>query len=386
VTRPPVVRSGKASRPVTMKEVAAAAGVTQSTVSRVLNDAPGRIAVSAKTRDRVLAVARELGYRPHPGARSLRGAPSMLLGAVVRDIADPFFADVLATLTLEAKVHGYSVVLGSARATADEALALTAVLEARQCDAIVLVGDLRDEPLLVEDLLNSHVPVVALWHGQQQRGRRFATVAVDNRAGVRAALTHLTSLGHRRIAFVGGDWAEDVRERKAAYVEYLSDTGLGQPDGYIRNGFNGIPDGELALAALLRLRPRPTAILTATDILAMGVIHAASESGGVAVPEELSVVGFDDIPIAAGTVPGLTTVRMPTAKMVAAAVELAVGNPGWREQGAGSPPLVIFQPKLVTRHSTAAITGERATPAVAPVAPPSTATTATTATAATIST
>jgi len=385
VTRPPDAQSGKPSRPVTMKEVAAAAGVTQSTVSRVLNDAPGRIAVSAKTRERVLAVARELGYRPHPGARSLRGAPSMLLGAVVRDIADPFFADVLATLTLEAKVHGYSVVLGSARATADEALALTAVLEARQCDAIVLVGDLRDEPLLVEDLLNSHVPVVALWHGQQQRGRRFATVAVDNRAGVRAALTHLTALGHRRIAFVGGDWAEDVRERKAGYVEYLSDTGLVQPDGYIRNGFNGIPDGELALAALLRLSPRPTAILTATDILAMGVIHAASESG-VAVPEELSVVGFDDIPIAAGTVPGLTTVRMPTAKMVAAAVELAVGNPGWREQGAGSPPLVIFQPKLITRHSTAAITGERAAPAVAPAAPPSTATTATSPTAATIRT
>jgi DNA-binding LacI/PurR family transcriptional regulator len=378
-----------------MKEVAAAAGVTQSTVSRVLNDAPGRIAVSAKTRERVLAVARELGYRPHPGARSLRGAPSMLLGAVVRDIADPFFADVLATLTLEAKVHGYSVVLGSARATADEALALTAVLEARQCDAIVLVGDLRDEPLLVEDLLNSHVPVVALWHGQQQRGRRFATVAVDNRAGVRAALTHLTALGHRRIAFVGGDWAEDVRERKAGYVEYLSDTGLVQPDGYIRNGFNGIPDGELALAALLRLSPRPTAILTATDILAMGVIHAASESG-VAVPEELSVVGFDDIPIAAGTVPGLTTVRMPTAEMVAASVELAVGNPGWREQRAGNPPLVIFQPKLITRHSTAAITptaygdrstgdgaGERAMPALAPS---STATTATTPTTATITT
>ena len=184
-----------------MKDVAAAAGVAQSTVSRILNDAPVRIAVSATTRERVHAIASELGYRPHPIARALRGAPTMLLGAVVRDITDPFFAGAIEALSIEAKKRGYSVVLGHARAKADEALALTAVLEARQCDAIVLLGDFRDEPRLVEDLRNAQD---ARWSrcGTAPSGAvgRFPTVGVDNRAGIRAALEHLTSLGHRRIA------------------------------------------------------------------------------------------------------------------------------------------------------------------------------------------
>src|SRR5471032_3321197 len=114
---------------VTMSDIAKAAGVSQSTVSRILNDTPLSIPVSAKTRERVRAVATELGYRPHPFARALRGAPTMLLGAVVRDITDLFFASAIDALSIEAKAHGYSVVLGHAGAQADEALALAAILE-----------------------------------------------------------------------------------------------------------------------------------------------------------------------------------------------------------------------------------------------------------------
>src|SRR5579863_6382306 len=183
-------------RPATMKDIATAAGVAQSTVSRILNDAPVLIAVSDETRKRVQAIAIELGYRPHPFARALRGAPSMLLGAVVRDITDPFFAEAIEALSIEAKERGYSVVLGHARAKADEALALTAVLEARHCDAIVLLGDFRGERRLVEDLRSAQVRVVGLWHGLE-RGRPFPTVGVDNRAGIRAALDHLVAYGHR---------------------------------------------------------------------------------------------------------------------------------------------------------------------------------------------
>ena len=148
----------------------------------------------------------------------------MLIGAIVRDITDPS-SGAIEALSIEAKARGYSVVLGHARATADEALVLTAVLEARQCDALVLLGDLRNEPLLFEDLRRSPVRVVALYHGALQSKSGFSTVTVDNRAGVRAALTHLTNLGHRRIAFVGCDSHGDIREREAAYDEYL--TGLG---------------------------------------------------------------------------------------------------------------------------------------------------------------
>jgi DNA-binding LacI/PurR family transcriptional regulator len=342
------------ARPVTMKDVAAAAGVAQSTVSRVLNDVSGRIAVSAKTRERVEAIAAELGYRPHPGARALRGAPTMLLGAVVRDITDPFFAGAIEALSIEATKRGYSVVLGHARAAADEALALTAVLEARHCDAIVLLGDLRDEPGLVEDLRDVHVRVVALWHGAEQRGHPFPSVSVDNGAGIAAALAHLTELGHRRIAFVGGASLGDIRERQAAYAAYLAASGIDPIDGYIRSVPNTIGGGEDALTVLLRLPERPTAILAATDVLAMGLIHAAYERE-VAIPQELSIVGFDDIPLASAMVPGLTTVHMPIAEIVAAGVELAVGEAGWPPAGPPGQPPVVFQPQLIVRSSTAAV-------------------------------
>ena len=121
--------------------------------------------------------------------------------------------------------------LGHAAAKADEALALTAVLEARQCDAIVLLGDFRGERRLVADLRSTHVRVVALWQGAARRGRPFPTVGVDNRAGIHAALEHLTSLGHRRIAFVGaGTWG-DAQERLAAYRGYSERVGVTPAQG-----------------------------------------------------------------------------------------------------------------------------------------------------------
>ena len=339
-------------RPVTMNDIAAAAGVSQSTVSRILNDAPARVDVSRGTRERVQAIATELGYRPHPIARALRGAPTMLLGAVVRDITDPFFAAAIEALSIEAKERGYSVVLGHARAKADEALALTAVLEARHCDAIVLLGDFRGERRLVEDLRSSEVRVVGLWHGLE-RGRPFPTVGVDNRAGIRAALDHLVGYGHRRIAYVG-EAVGDMHERHVAYREYADAAGLVAPRGYTRLVENTTTGGGLALAALLKQRSRPTAILAGTDTLAMGVIHAAYESG-VSVPGELSVVGFDDIPLASATVPSLTTVKMPIAEIVAAGVALAVGEGRWSAQDGEAAPRTVFQPTLIVRGSTAPV-------------------------------
>jgi len=337
-----------------MRDIADAAGVAQSTVSRILNDAPVLIKVSQQTRDRVRAIALELGYQPDPFARALRGAPSMLLGAVVRDITDPFFAGAIETLTIEARARGYSVVLGHAQSTADEALALTAVLAARQCDAIVLLGDLRDEPRLVEDLRSSLVRVVGLWHTEEQLGQGFPTVSVDNRAGVRAALRHLTGLGHRRIAFVGGDTHGDIRERQAAYEQFLAAARIPPREDYVRHVPNNISGGERGLADLLDLGQPPTAILAATDIVAIGVIHGCYERG-VSVPADLSIVGFDDIPIAAGAVPSLTTVKMPTAKIVAAGVDFAVGD----RAAAPETSRLVFKPRLVVRRSTAPVSQTR---------------------------
>jgi DNA-binding LacI/PurR family transcriptional regulator len=332
-----------------MRDIAAMAGVSQSTVSRVLNDAPTRVPIAPETRERVLRAARELGYRPNPLARGLRGSATMLLGAVVRDITDPFFAGAIEALTIEAMAHGYNVVLGHAHGRADEALALTTVLETRHCDAIILFGDMQNQPRLLADLKDSVVPVVALWQGTSPL--QVPTVDVDNRAGIRAALDHLTGLGHERIAFVSGRPLGDVRERKAAFEEYLRER-FGNIEGSpVREAVNTPEGGERAFAELVSLDPAPTAIVTSTDTLAIGVLHAAW-SAGLSVPRDLSVVGFDDIMFASHTVPALTTLRMPMAAIVRAGVDMAVdlAKNGRRE---GEPAVEVIAPSLIVRQSTA---------------------------------
>lgn len=331
-----------------MRDIARAAGVSQSTVSRILNDAPLLVPVSADTRQRVVEASQRLGYRPNPLARALRGARTMLLGAVVRDITDPFFASAIEALTVECRARGYNIVLGNARGQAEEAVALAAVLEARHCDAIVLLGDVSDQPTLARDLRDSHVPVVALWQGSVDH--ELPSVNVDNAAGIRMALDHLVSLGHRRIGFVQGRPLGDIRERTLAFERDARQMGIDLPPGVVHQGPNVPATGEAALRAFLALPVPPTAIVAATDVLAFGVLHAAHQLG-VRIPADISVVGFDDIPIAAYFVPGLTTVRMPLGAMVAAAVEMAISTAGATPVGA--PESRVFSPQFVLRESTA---------------------------------
>jgi DNA-binding LacI/PurR family transcriptional regulator len=348
-------RKETARRPATMKDIAKKAGVAQSTVSRILNDTPLLVPISQETRERVLAAASELRYRPNPHARGLRGAPTMLIGAIVRDATDPFFAGAIDALSLESRHRGYSVVLGHARERADEALALAAILEARQCDAIVVLGDMRTQTRLMEDLesVNVHAPVVAVWHGARHDG--FLTVNVDNRHGITAAMRHLTSLGHRRIAFVGGPVLGDIQEREAAYREFLAARRVKVPRAYVQHVRNTFAGGVAAFEALAALPEPPTAVAAATDVLAIGVLHAASDHG-VAIPDDFSVVGFDDIPFAAMTVPALTTVRMPVEKMIQAAVAMAVEK-RLRNAAGTARGVRVFKPALVVRRSTAKLGG-----------------------------
>jgi DNA-binding LacI/PurR family transcriptional regulator len=333
----------------TMRDIASLAGVSQSTVSRVLNDAPTRVPIAAETRERVILAAQELGYRPNPLARGLRGAPTMLLGAIVRDITDPFFAGPIEALSVEAMARGYNVVLGNARGRADEVLALTAVLETRHCDAIVLLGDVQDQPRLLADLRNSIVPVVALWQGS--RPLEVPTVDVDNRMGIRAGMEHLAELGHERIAYVSGRLLGDIRERQAAFLEFMKERFGDVPDDYIQQVSNTPSGGEEAVRRLLSLSTPPTAVIASTDTLAVGILHAV-HSLGLKVPDQLSVVGFDDILLASHTVPALTTLRMPTAEIVAEGVKLAVG---YTRDGdvPGDAPIRIIPPTLIVRDSTA---------------------------------
>ena len=354
---------GHRARPTTMQDVAVATGVSRSTVSRILSNAPLQVPVAQETRERVLAAARELGYRPNPLARALRGAPTMLLGAIVRDITDPFFAGAIEAISSAARARGYNIVLGLAHARATEAQELAAVLEARQVDGILVLGDMGDQPRLLADLAESDVPVVAMWQGTTLD--LIPGVQVDNGLGIRTAMDHLLGLGHRRIAFIGGRLLGDIRERQAAYIE-AAPAILGQiPAGYVQHVANTPEGGEAALGALLRVSPRPTAIVVSTDTLAIGVLRAALLRG-VRVPQELSVIGFDDIAMASVTVPSLTTVRMPIGPMAAEAIDLLVGSAsgdggeGARSRADGASPtseraiVRVFPPSLVVRGSTAA--------------------------------
>jgi DNA-binding LacI/PurR family transcriptional regulator len=343
--------AGGGGRPATMKDIAAATGVSRSTVSRILSNATLTVPIAQETRDRVRATARELGYRPNPLARALRGGPIMLLGAIVRDITDPFFAGAVEAVSIAARAHGYNIVLGLAHARATEAYELATLLEARQCDGILLLGDMGDQPRLLADLRESHVPVVAMWQGTSLD--LVPGVQVDNRLGTRMAVEHLVGLGHRRIAFVGGRPLGDIRERQAAYSEAVSAIVGEIPPGYVQHVANTPSGGEAALGALLQVSPRPTAIVASTDVLATGLLRGALLRG-LRVPDELSVVGFDDIPMAKSTVPALTTVRMPIAAMAAEAVALALGS--GRRDGAAHPR--VFPPSLVVRQSTAAPTAD----------------------------
>jgi DNA-binding LacI/PurR family transcriptional regulator len=327
-----------------MRDIARATGLSQSTVSRVLNRTPTVVPIAEKTRERVIATANQLGYRPNPLARGLRGSSTMLLGVIVRDITDLFFAGAVEAVSVEASRRGYNVVLGHAHARADEAIALWGVLEARHCDAILLLGDMRDQPRLIEDLAEARVPVVALWQGS--RSTDVASVSVDNRAGIRAMLDHLTELGHRRIAFIGGRQLGDIKEREEAFIEYTGQLGEPLREGFVQHGPNELAGGVAALHRLLALPEPPTAVVASTDVLAIGALHAAHERG-LRVPERLSITGFDDIPVAAFSVPSLTTVRMPVREMVEGAVRMVLEPELGAEQA--SP---VLQPSLVVRAST----------------------------------
>jgi DNA-binding LacI/PurR family transcriptional regulator len=348
-------RAGRARRrggPVTMQDIARATDLSQSTVSRILNRSPTVVPIAEATRERVLAAAKELGYRPNPLARGLRGASTMLLGVIVRDITDTFFTGAIEAATVEASRRGYNLVLGHAHARADEAIALWGVLEARHCDAILLLGDMRDQPRLIEDLAGDSLPVVALWQGSTPMD--IPSVTVDNRAGIHAVLDHLTDLGHRRIAFVGGRLLGDIKERQEAYVDYLTDRGDPPPDGYVQHGLNEPGAGAAALERLLDRPDPPTAVVASTDVLALGLLHAADERG-LRVPDDLSITGFDDIAMAAFSVPALTTVRMPVREMVEKGIQMAlseIGQSDDSEQTDDTEPPPMFEPALVVRDST----------------------------------
>lgn len=332
-------------RVATMQDIARAAGVSQSTVSRVLSGRSSGVPIAGETRRRILEEARRNNYRPNPLASGLRGAQTRLIGVIVGEITGPFMAAALDALAAQAAARGYNMVVGNARGRADEAVALGNVLETRHCDSIVLLGATRDRPWLLDDLRLTGVPIVAMGQGIVLPG--IPTVNVDNRAAVAVAVRHLAKLGHRRIAFVGGHPVGDIPVRQSTFIELMQELGYELPHELIKVVDDDPSGGVAAVHSLLQASPRPTAIVCATDTLALGVLHGANAIG-IRIPDDLSVTGFDDLFFSAFTVPPLTTLHFPISEMAAVVVREAI-SPG--DQSGDTVERVIEAP-FVVREST----------------------------------
>jgi DNA-binding LacI/PurR family transcriptional regulator len=330
-------------RRLTLADVAARAGVSVALVSIVVREAPG---ASAATRQRVLAVADELGYRPDTRARFLRRSRSRLLG-VVFGVQHAFHGDLVGGLYTAAERVGYELALSAVTPGRDERRAVGSLLQDR-CEALVLLGPQSPTAYLAG--LAARLPVVVV--ARAVRNRAVDVVRTHDADGLAHAVDHLAGLGHRRIAHVDGGRAPGAAERRRGYRAAVHRFGL---DARIVPGGLTEDDGAAAARALLELPPdgRPTAVTVFNDRCATGVLDVL-RTAGLTVPGDVSVVGFDDSRLARLSHVDLTTIAQDAATMTELAVTRAVAR--LEGTGVGERELVVA-PHLVVRGTTATPAG-----------------------------
>jgi len=294
----------------TVRDVAALAGVSISTVSRALS-APGM--VSDATRERVEQAAKKLDYRPNPAARGLRVGRTTTLGLLVPDLENPFFASITKAVQSRARTHGYAVLVADSDEDAGQELELVSMLTA-QVDGLVLASP-RSSDLSLLTAVDGR-PAVLL--NREVEG--LASLVIDNAGGVRQSLSHLKALGHRRVAAVSGpagSWSG--AERRRGIETAGRETGVEVVDvGHFRPTFSGgVAAADLVVAS------GATAVLTYNDLQALGLVDRLRHRG-LQVPRDLSVVGFDDVSVATLVSPALTTVSIPLAALGRGAVDRLV--------------------------------------------------------------
>jgi LacI family transcriptional regulator len=327
------------SRRPTIRDVAERAGVSIATVSRVLND---RDDVSLETRERVWEVARSVGYSADPAARGLVTQRTQLVAVVVgdnaghRDLSLLFFGHVLAAISRRLARADYEALL----------MQRLELPMHHRFDAAILIGIDGNDPL-VTDLWTRSMPYVGV--DVRVGGRRNAFVGSDHREGMRLAIRHLHELGHRRIAHVAG--ARNTvagADRIAAFEHETRGLGLDLPAGYVREADFSSAGGYQATAALLALDERPSAIVAASDLMALAALQAI-RAAGLEPGQDVAVIGFDDIEAAALAHPPLTTIRQDREKLGIVAAERALEL---IEHADTNPPDTLLPVELVVRAST----------------------------------
>jgi DNA-binding LacI/PurR family transcriptional regulator len=328
----------------TIVDVARAARVSTATVSRALN---GTGQVAPQTRRRVEAAVRELGYEPNRIARSLVMNTTHTIALLLPDISNPFFPDLVKGVQLLAEERRYALLLANTGADPGKEREYLRTLRGKLVDGIILVG-LALSGSDIAEALGPGVPVVALDRSIDVPDASL--VQVDHRGGARRATSHLLELGHRLVAHVTGPrHLRLTAERVAGYREALADAGAPVEAGLVVPADFTEDGGYAAIDGLLGRGARFTAVFAANDLSAIGTM-AALKRLGLRVPEDVSVVGFDDIHLSAYTSPPLTTMRQPTYEMGRRSAELLIGAIEAGSAAAGET--ITFDAELVVRGST----------------------------------
>ena len=333
---------------VSIKDIAKAAGVSHSTVSRALSNSP---LVSVDTKDRIQLLAREMGYSPDAQARSLVMGRTHTIGVVVTTITDPFVAEIVQSIESTALRHGYSVILASSQAEPEREIAAVEILHSKRVDGVIVASS-RVGAYYQDHLERLGAPIVLVNSHNEQSGPYTFSISVNNRHGGYLATRHLLGAGHRRIAYVSGppDHSDDLN-RLAGYQQALREAGIDPDPALVVPGTGRASGGEQALPALLDASDRATAAFCYNDMTAVGLLKAARQSG-LAVPRDLAVVGFDDIPLASYVVPSLTTVAQPKREMGRRATEMVLELLHGNGQASATLSNVIVQGKLTIRESS----------------------------------
>lgn len=333
----------------TMRDVARQAGVSISTVSHVINNSR---AVSSGARERVEAAMAELGYKPNALARSLRRQQTHSIGMIIPDSANPFFAEIARGIEDASFSQNYHVVLCNTEGDLEKQITYTNLLIRNQVAGIVFVAaGISTE--LVEDLQQRQVPLVVV--DREVPGVNVDTVLTDHYQGGRLATQHLVDLGHRRIACISaGSELSPSSERLTGYEDVLLENGLPVDEALIVRGDFQYKSGYEAGQKLLSLADPPTAVFAGNDLMAVGCISAVTQQGR-RVPDDLSVVGFDDVRLASFTNPPLTTIAQPKREIGKLAVEMLLD----RIHDLHSPArFERLDTELIVRCSTAVWTEE----------------------------
>jgi LacI family transcriptional regulator len=334
---------------VRIKDVAEQAGVSTATVSHVINNTRF---VTEPTRQRVLKAIENCNYYPNAHARSLASGRSHTVGLLVSDISNPFFPELVKSIEVAASERGYDIILASSNYDAARTSHYVRRMVGRRVAGVLLMTSEIDQNL-IDELIDLEVP--AVFYNLAPAAGRISNVIVDCEIGIKQALGHLVSLGHRRIAHIAGPHTTRAgSQRLDAFLHCVAEY-LPESEPLIHEGDFRVEGGRHAASEMLSQDTPPTAVLAANDMMALGLMKEF-RSAGLSIPGDISIIGFDDIAFAALSDPPLTTISLPRMELgrsVVDALMMTIERPG------ESALEFHVETHLLTRGSTAPAAGPR---------------------------